>query len=135
MAKYGDQNGKERTNAKRSPVGDGYSADFRGYLNLNLSAADKALFDDWWETSEPFNVLEAAVADGINLALKLEPRGGGFLASATQRRASSPNAGICVTARGASPSLAWGRLLFILYTLSAKDRWEDTQPLADPDRW
>lgn len=135
MASYGDQNGKGRAASKRNSVADGFAADFRGYLNLNLSAADKALFEDWWQTSEPADVLEAAVADGVNLALKIEPRGGGFLASATQRRVSSVNAGICVTARGSSAILAWGRLLFILYTLSAHERWEDTQPLADPDRW
>jgi hypothetical protein len=75
------------------------------------------------------------VGDGVNLSLKLDPKGGGFLASATQRRADSPNAGLVVTARGRDAATAWGRCLFCLALLGHKERWEDTQPLANPDRW
>lgn len=132
---YGDQNGKSRAARKSASVGDGYDADFRGYINLSLSDADKAHFDDWWAGSEPWETLEAVTADGVNLAIKKDPRSEGFLASATQRRRGSPNAGLCVTARGRTAAIAWGRLLFSLWVLSAKESWEATQPMADPDRW
>lgn len=135
MGQYDHKNGKGRSAAKPSALADRYDADFRGYINVLLSDADKASFEDWWATGEPFDTLEKAVSDGVNLALKIEVKSGAFLASATQRRASSPNAGLCVTARAKTAALAWGRLLFILSYLDIRERWEDTQPLADPSRW
>lgn len=135
MAKYGDQNGKSKPARKPSGVASTDGAAFRGYINLTLSQADKEAFAAWGNSSYASETLEEQIADGVNLALKRDPKGEGFLASGTQRRADSPNAGLCVTARGNSAALAWWRLVYCLYILSAHERWEDTQPLADPDRW
>lgn len=110
-------------------------AAFRGYVNVNLDPSLKEDYNAWVQTEALWVVLESAVSDGVHLALRADPKSAGYLASATQRRASSPNAGLVVTARGRSASLAWGRLLFILEHLARKPRWEDTQPVADPDRW
>jgi hypothetical protein len=117
------------------PVGSVYDAAFRGYINLNLSPEQKASFEAWSQGSSPWDVLEAQVADGVNIALKLDHKGGVFLASATQRRVGSPNAGLVVTARASEAGKALSRLLFCLVILSHQERWEDVQPLADPDRW
>jgi len=137
MAKgsYGSQNGKEKPAAKQGSLGSDYSAEFRGYINVNLSDDQKSVFESWKETGSPWEVFEASVADGINLSVKIEPKTGGFLTSATQRRSGSPNAGLVVTARGRDASTSWLRCLYILALLSHKERWEETQPLASPDRW
>lgn len=132
---YEDKNGKNRTPRKRAGASDDLEADFRGYINLNLSAEQKANFEAWSTSASLWDVFEAQVADGVHLAVKIDRKSQGFFCSATQRRASSPNAGLVVTARAKTAVVAWGRCLFILAILSHSERWEDVQPLADPDRW
>lgn len=132
---YEDRNGKDKPARKQSEVGNAYDAAFRGYINLNLSDEQKEAYVKWAESASFWEALEFHTADGVNLSLKVEPKSGGFLASATQRRAGSPNAGLVVTARGKDASTAFGRVLYCLTVLSRKEKWEDTQPLADPDRW
>jgi hypothetical protein len=134
-AKYGDQNGKDKPARKPGSVGGDYSAEFRGYINLNLDEAQKAAYADWAASASLWEALEFQVGDGVNIAVKIDPKSEGFLASATQRRASSPNAGLVVTARGRDVVTAWGRVLYCLTVLSRHERWEETQPLANPDRW
>lgn len=131
---YANKNGKDKPARKQVPV-DKDNADFRGYINLNLSDEQKQHFDVWRESAAPFDTLDAFVADGVNLALRREKGGESFLASATQRRVDSVNAGLCVTARGRDPWTALSRLLFVLTTLGIRDSWESKQPIANPDRW
>ena len=126
---------RKRPAKKSGQVGTKYDAEFRGYINLNLSDEQKSLYEAWSTSAHYWATLEAQVEDGVNLSLKLDPKGGGFLASATQRRADSPNAGLVVTARGRDASTAWGRVIFCLAILSEQEKWEYTQPVADPDRW
>lgn len=130
-----DRQEPKKSRGKSGAVGVVHDAQFRGYVNLNLTDEQKGVFAAWLETSALWETLEAAVADGVNLSLKLDPKGGGCLASATQRRPGSPNAGLVVTARGRDAWTAWGRVLYCLTVLGHKERWEDTQPMADPDRW
>lgn len=132
----GDTDGPANKPAtKQDKVDRSYDAVFRGYINLNLSEQQKAAFVPWSEGASPWDALEAHVMDGINISLKLEAKSGGFLASATQRRTDSQNAGLVVTARGGTASVAFLRLLFSLTFLAHAERWEDLQPLANPDRW
>lgn len=137
MAKmrYGDQNGKDKPARKPSTLGASYDAPFRGYINLNLSDEQKVAYDTWAGSASLWEALEYHVGSGVNLSLKLEPKSGGFLASATQRNGDSVNAGLVVTARGKDAVTAWGRVIYCLTILSHAERWEDIQPLADPDRW
>jgi hypothetical protein len=137
MAKgsYGSQNGVDKPPRKQGGVGKGYDAPFRGYINLNLSDEQKAAYDKWAASSSLWEALEFNVAAGVNISLKLDPKSEGFLASATQRAEASPNAGLVVTARGRDAATAWGRVLYCLTVLNRKERWEETQPVADPDRW
>jgi hypothetical protein len=130
-----DRNYKEKPARKPSAVGTGDDAQFRGYVNLSLSDEQKASYEAWAASASIWEALEANVADGVNLSLKRDPKSEGFLASATQRRSASPNAGLVVTARGRDAATAWGRVLFCLAILGRKERWEDTQPVANPDRW
>jgi len=120
---------------KQSKVGANYDAPFVGYINVTLSEQQKAAFDTWSLSQSPWDVLASSVADGVNLSLKIEPRSSGFLASATQRRVGSPNAGLVVTARGKEAHVALYRLLFMLAYLGRSERWTDTQGVSDPDRW
>lgn len=134
MGAYDDKSNKG--SARKSGEGAaGYDAPFRGYINVNLTDEQKADYGAWAESDQVWVTLEASAADGVNLSLRIDPKSGGFLASATQRRAASPNAGLVVTARGRSAAVAWGRMLFILDLLHKYKKWEDLQPMADPDRW
>lgn len=135
MANYEDTKGKDRKKKVAGDAGGGYDAPFRGYINVNLSDEQKSNYLAWAQTESPWDVFGAACADGVNIAIKYNPKERCFLASATQRREASPNAGLVCTARAREPQVAWGRLLFILAVLSHHERWEDTQPIADPDRW
>lgn len=126
---------KTKARAKPGSVGQGTDAAFRGYINVNLSDDQKAAYEKWSASGSLWEALEFNVASGVNLSLKADPRSDGFLASATQRNPSSPNAGLVVTARGGAAVVAWGRVLYVLTILNKRDRWEDTQPLANPDRW
>ena len=135
MANYADKNGKERPVKNTGKVGKGYDAPFRGYINLMLTDEQKAHWLKWSETNAFWLQLDAFVSDGVNIAVKVDPKGTGFLASATQRSEASANAGLVVTARGKDASIALSRVVFVLSVLGRKERWEDTQPIADPDRW
>lgn len=135
MANYSDKNGKDKPTRSKAAVAGSYDAPFRGYVNLQLSDVDKAQWEKWSTSASVWEVLEASVADGIQISLKLDPKGQGYLASATQRRADSANAGLVVTARGRDAGVAFTRVLYCLAVLGRKERWEDTQPVADPDRW
>jgi len=129
------EKGKGDSAAKRGAVDKGDDAPFRGYINLNLTAEEKLAFAGWYTADVALSVLGVQVAGGVNVAVKPDPKGEGFLASATQRRRSSVNAGLCVTARAGSPELSLGRLTYILAILERSESWEETQPIADPDRW
>lgn len=135
MAGYSDKNGKDKPARKSVELATQYDAPFRGYVNLQLNDVEKALWEKWSASASVWEVLEASVADGVQISIKLDPKGAGYLASATQRRNNSPNAGLVVTARGKDAGIAWSRVLYCLAVLGRKERWEDTQPVADPDRW
>lgn len=132
---YSSKNGKDKPARGAGKVGGGYDAAFRGFINVNLSEDDKARFEAWFASASFWEVLKGQVADGVSVSVKVNQRDGGFIASAQQRRADSPNAGLVVTARGREPDVALGRVVFILALLSHSERWEDVQPMADPDRW
>jgi hypothetical protein len=131
---YADKNGKDKATGRTDQVPKD-SADFRGYLNVNLSDEQKQHFDVWSQSAAPTETLAYHVADGVNIALRREKGGETFLASATQRRNDSVNAGLCVTARGREPWIAFYRLLFILALLGHSESWEAVQPIASSDRW
>lgn len=132
---YATKNGKEKPVNKSRALGKAEEADFRGYINLNLSPEEKEAYLSWAEPNTVFTVLGNAVEDGVHLSVRGDRQTSGYIASATQRRASSPNAGLCVTMRASDPVKALGRLLYGLAILARSERWEDTVPLADPDRW
>lgn len=127
-----DPKGPARQSGK---VGSGDNAAFRGYINVPLSDEQKRAHDEWASSASMWERFSDEVAAGVNISVKREPGKGSFLASATQRDPASPNAGLVITARAKDAPTALTRLLFILTVLSRSPRWEDTQPLADPDRW
>jgi len=133
--KTGDTDGSDRVRGKSTVAAAAGNAPFRGYINVNLTPEEKGAFAGWLDQDTFWSVVSGAIVDGVNVAVKPDPRQPGFLASATQRREDSVNAGLCVTARAGSPELALTRLAYVLALLGRSERWEDTQPLADPDRW
>lgn len=136
MAKFEDYAKRKDAGSTRKEQKDvADEAEFRGFLNVNLTDAQKSTFDKWCEGTGAWETLHGMVGNGVVVSVKTDARGGGFIASATQRRADSPNAGLCVTARAGEPPKALLRLLFTLAILGHSDRWEDVQPIASPDRW
>lgn len=135
MRKYGEQDGREKRVKAASASGVSYDADFLGYINVALTQDQKTTYEKWVSSASYWETFSATVADGVQLSVKIDPKSGGFIASATQRRTDSPNAGLVVTARGREPEVAFGRLLFTLAYLGRAEKWTDLQPMADPDRW
>lgn len=131
---FGD-NGKGKSSAKLAEVGTRGDAAFRGYINLDLNKDEKAAYVKWASPDNVFAMFSIALEDGVQVATKPDPKQNGFLASATQRRTTSVNAGLCVTARASDPVTAFGRLMYLLSILARSESWEDTQPMANPDRW
>lgn len=128
------RNSREEQKAAAHKGGSG-EAEWRGYVNVELSASQKAQFDDWAATGTPWDVLEEVSCAGVVVTVKVEKGGTGFIASATQRDAASLNAGLCVTARAKSAGKAFMRLLYTLDVIGASGDWTRGQPVADPDRW
>lgn len=128
-------NGKNKPAGKSREMGKAEDAAFRGYINITLSSAEKEAYPAWATPETVFAVFSEAVAIGVNVSVKPDPKQVGFLASATQRDAGSVNAGLCVTARAGDAVTAFGRLMYILGILARSPSWEDTAPMANPDRW
>lgn len=128
------QSAKEEKAVTRGLAPEGEAA-WRGYINVDLTDAEKTEFVEWAMTDRPWQVLDNAVQAGVVITLKQNVRGGGCLASATQRRASSVNAGLCVTARASWSATALMRVVFLLERLGVASDWAAAHPLADPDRW
>lgn len=132
---FGDM-GKSGKGRSASANGMGQdNAEFRGYINVNLSDEQKENYVAWATSSSYADAFEYQVSIGVNVSVKRSLKEGCYIASGTQRDESSPNAGLCVTARGKEAGVALGRLMFILTLLTKKERWEDTQGVANPDRW
>lgn len=131
-----DDKPKGKRGSGPAPAGAvGADAPFRGYINVGLDDEQKADYAAWSASEAIWEALEREASGGVHLSLRRDARSSGYLASATQRDSGSPNAGLVVTARGRTAAVAWGRLLFILDVLARFKRWEDCQPVADPDRW
>lgn len=128
------QDGREarKAAARKAAGGD---AEWRGYVNVDLSAAQKAQFDEWASTGAPWEVLEEVCSAGVVVTVKQEKGAAGFIASATQRDPENLNAGLCVTARARTAGKAFMRLLYTLDVVGASGDWTRGQPVADPDRW
>jgi hypothetical protein len=131
----GDTDGVNKPSRQSDKVGVVDNAEFRGYINLELTDAQKDTYPTWAASEAFWSALQAFTEGGVNLSLKRERKSGGFLASATQRDPASVNAGLCVTARGKDAGTAFGRVLFCLTILARKERWEEVQAMANPDRW
>lgn len=129
-----DTDGKDSPKPKAKDTGVD-NAEFVGYVNLQLSDDEKAVWAAWADTTAVWDVLQHQVSVGVNVSIKRERAKGGFLASATQRDPASPNAGLCVTARGRTAADAFTRVLFCLSVLDRTESWLDTQQVASPDRW
>lgn len=129
----GDTDGKERVKGVAPVVPD--DATFVGYINVTLTDDEKAGLESWEKGGGFYATMTYTVADGVNLSVKREVKSGSYLASGTQRRVNSPNAGLCVTARAKDPVTALVRLLYTLDILGRSEHWTDTAAVANPDRW
>ena len=126
---------KQKSYSESGGVGLRLDAEFVGYINLQLTDEQRAGFDTWVAGASAVDALEYHTSIGINFALRVDPKSGGYLASATMRDSSSPNAGLCVTARAREALTAFWRVVFCVVILSHHEHWTDLQPVANPDRW
>lgn len=108
-------------------------ADFRGYVNLDLSDEQKAAFPAWFDSQDFGPTLSYYASAGVVLSVKVDTKSGGFMASATQKAVGNVNSGLATTARASDALTALERLVYILAILG--DDWERTQPRAQGDRW
>lgn len=113
----------------------GGEAEWRGYINVQLTAEEKGEFDDWMRTDDPWDVLSDVAAAGCVITVKRDAAGSGFMGSITQRDPASVNAGLAVTARGKAAGTALFRVVFLVARLGVLADWAAQQPPADDDRW
>ena len=106
---------------------------FRGFINVDLSDDQKAAFPAWFDDLDFPGTLSWYCGDGCILSIKQDGKGHGYMASCTQKRPDSVNAGLAVTARASEALLALERLVYMLAILG--DDWEASQPIANGDRW
>lgn len=130
----GKLRGASENEPKRSNSSNGVGL-WRGYINVSLSAQQKADYDAWAHTEDVWLALAEATETGCQLGLKYLPGEACFMASLTQRAAGHVNEGYCVTARSASADKALVRVLFLYRVLGSDGPWDAVQPPADPDRW
>lgn len=117
-----------------APRMDVYNAPFKGYINVNLSDEQKDRMPAWVDSVEMDELVRFWCISGCVLSMKLDPKTGNYMASVTQRKEDSPNAGLAVTARAGHPVKALYRLLYVLDILGG-GAWQEQHPMADPDRW
>lgn len=94
-----------------------YNAEFKGFVNVELSETDKATFGKWSEQVDFWQVVQFFIDDGNVFSLKVDQRSGGYSAAATQRRDDSVNAGLCINMRAGTAVKALMRLVFVLSTV------------------
>jgi hypothetical protein len=126
------ENSKASWEGKPRP-GQEPNGGFRGFINLDLSDEQKAAFPAWFDSQDFGETLSYHAFSGVVLSVKKDAKGGGFMASATQKDVGNVNSGLAVTARAANALTAMERLVYILALLG--DDWEETQPRAQGDRW
>lgn len=110
-------------------------ADWRGFINVDLDASQKAQFEDWMRTDDPWDTIDKAVSSGCHISLKINHDGGGFVASVTQRNPGHVNAGLAVTARAKEAGKAMFRAVYLVAVLGVDADWGAGQTPADSDRW
>lgn len=123
---------------KRANSGNGRSSGesvWRGFINVNLDASQKAQFDDWLATGEVWDILAEVVGSGAHVAVKLDAGSGGFMASITQRNPAHVNAGLAITARSREAGKALFRAVYLVAVLGVDADWAAGKATADPDRW
>lgn len=125
---------KSRGNGTSAAERDGQAV-WRGFVNRDLTAGEKEQFEDWLTTDEAWDTMAAVVGSGAHLSVKVNPNGGGFLATCTQRNPAHVNAGLCVSARSSEAGKAFFRLLYTVHILGVEAAWADSGKVADPDRW
>lgn len=106
---------------------------FRGFINYDLSDEQKAAFPAWFDSQDFGETLSYHAYSGVVLSVKVDAKSSGFMASATQKNVASVNSGLAVTARASNALTALERLVYVLALLG--ENWEETQPLANGDRW
>lgn len=128
---------QEAKEAKREAGSAGKSgvAEWRGYINVDLSPDEKAQFDEWMRGDDPWDILTEIAAAGCVVTVKTNAGSTGFMASITQRSPASVNAGLCVTARASSAGKALFRAVFLVASLGVAEDWTKGHEVADPDRW
>lgn len=135
MGAFGDGERKTKKSKGAAAADEVYGDEFKGWVNLNLTAAEKENFDAWFAGEGFLDGLFYFASDGCHVGVKPSARDGGFLATAVHRRIGSPNYGLGVSARGRTANVALGRLIFSLVILDHENDWQKVQPIADPDRW
>jgi len=109
--------------------------EFRGYLNRNISAAEKDLYRQelengwaWYEKAEEL------ISDGYNLKWSWDDYNQAFAATLYDTSSERPHGGYCLSFRGSEPFEAMSRLMWVHYVLLDGD-WDNISVVGDDDRW
>lgn len=134
MAKFRDNNGKGSKSRDSASTTSGNSFTTR-FVDLSLSEADKAAFEEWQTSQPPLLTLLSEIADeGVKVSIGWNEKTQSFISSATNQRSTHPNYQCCYTSFAPSFEKAlW--LLVYKFDLYCAGREQWTVRLAVKDEW
>lgn len=107
-------------------------AEWKGYVNWSSDRVDKAGFDKWAESNEPFgNMIPTLIEDGYKVSMSYDNHNASAVASLYCQDVGNENAGWCLTARGSHVYDALLRLLYIHFVCFEKVWPEDDTYASD----
>lgn len=125
---------KEKSARKSGKLASEYNASFNGFVNITLTEEQKTAFGDWSPSAPWVEILSDLSDDGVVFSLKKDFKGDTYMASLTQRREDSENAGLCVTARSSDAGVAMLRILYIASQI-LPTAWREAEEERKEDRW
>lgn len=124
---------KSATNAgSASP--NSWTATFDGYVNYEWTDADKEAFIIWTGENNFWDIRATQTNLGRKFSISFDPKQSCYIATCFERDAKSPNAGLCVSARGRELEMAEWRILFLVNSLMGAN-WKNGRERKGDDVW
>jgi hypothetical protein len=108
-----DGGGEQPSRRKKRPEGVQRTADFAGWINVNIPKADKPAVDDFGASTQFPDALDALLKTHHRITLVWNLKDECFQANSFCMDEGSPNAGLMVSARSDDPSRAVVKLAYI----------------------
>jgi hypothetical protein len=123
---------------KRGQSGNGKrpTNDFLGFIDIQLSEADKASLDRaHFESEDAFSFIEEMLEDGYKISISSDPAHKSVIVTATGRNSDDPNYGYALSGRGADVVGGLASLAYKHITLCERGSWSNFAGHTEPSKW